>query len=185
MPAAWRCSLMAAPATLRSGSKSCSPTGSVWNGLKALRKDNSGYDLKDLIIGSEGTLGIITAAVLRLFPKPVERVTCMAGLERARNRARLLRSRAWPGRSGADGVRDHAAHRSRIRAPPRQLGARSLRFASPLVRAVRADEPARGRGACSPRRERAWRGHRGRRDRQRGDRLVAGARRKSCGACAS
>jgi len=54
--------------------------GRVWNGLKALRKDNSGYDLKDLFIGSEGTLGIITAAVLRLFPKPVERVTCMAGL---------------------------------------------------------------------------------------------------------
>jgi FAD/FMN-containing dehydrogenase len=54
--------------------------GQVWNGLKSLRKDNSGYDLKDLIIGSEGTLGIITAAVLRLFPKVVERVTCMAGL---------------------------------------------------------------------------------------------------------
>jgi FAD/FMN-containing dehydrogenase len=54
--------------------------GQVWNGLKSLRKDNSGYDLKDLFIGSEGTLGIITAAVLRLFPKPVERVTCMAGL---------------------------------------------------------------------------------------------------------
>ncbi len=54
--------------------------GRVWNGLKALRKDNSGYDLKDLIIGSEGTLGIITAAVLRLFPKPAERMTAMAGL---------------------------------------------------------------------------------------------------------
>jgi FAD/FMN-containing dehydrogenase len=54
--------------------------GTVWNGLKSLRKDNSGYDLKDLFIGSEGTLGIITAAVLRLFPKPAERVTCMAGL---------------------------------------------------------------------------------------------------------
>jgi FAD/FMN-containing dehydrogenase len=54
--------------------------GTVWNGLKSLRKDNSGYDLKDLFIGSEGTLGIITAAVLRLFPKPSERVTCMAGL---------------------------------------------------------------------------------------------------------
>jgi FAD/FMN-containing dehydrogenase len=54
--------------------------GSVWNGLKSLRKDNSGYDLKDLFIGSEGTLGIITAAVLRLYPKPVERVTAMAGL---------------------------------------------------------------------------------------------------------
>jgi FAD/FMN-containing dehydrogenase len=54
--------------------------GSVWDGLKSLRKDNSGYDLKDLFIGSEGTLGVITAAVLRLFPKPAERVTCMAGL---------------------------------------------------------------------------------------------------------
>jgi len=54
--------------------------GRVWNGLRSLRKDNSGYDLKDLFVGSEGTLGIITAAVLRLFPKVVERVTCMAGL---------------------------------------------------------------------------------------------------------
>jgi FAD/FMN-containing dehydrogenase len=54
--------------------------GQVWNGLKSLRKDNSGYDLKDLIIGSEGTLGIITAAVLRLYPKAAEKVTCMAAL---------------------------------------------------------------------------------------------------------
>ena len=54
--------------------------GRVWNGLRSLRKDNTGYDLKDLFIGSEGTLGIITAAVLRLFPKVVEKVTCIAGL---------------------------------------------------------------------------------------------------------
>jgi FAD/FMN-containing dehydrogenase len=52
--------------------------GSVWNGLRRLRKDNSGYDLKDLIIGSEGTLGIITAAVLRLFPKPAGIATAFA-----------------------------------------------------------------------------------------------------------
>ena len=52
----------------------------MWNGLKRLRKDNSGYDLKDLFIGSEGTLGIITAAVLRLFPKPAATVTAFAGL---------------------------------------------------------------------------------------------------------
>ena len=44
--------------------------GRVWNGLKRLRKDNTGYDLRDLFIGAEGTLGIITAAVLKLFPKP-------------------------------------------------------------------------------------------------------------------
>lgn len=46
------------------------PDGSVMQGLKRLRKDNTGYDLKDLLIGSEGTLGLITAASLRLFPRP-------------------------------------------------------------------------------------------------------------------
>jgi FAD/FMN-containing dehydrogenase len=46
------------------------PDGRVWNGLRALRKDNTGYDLKNLFIGSEGTLGIITAAVLKLHPRP-------------------------------------------------------------------------------------------------------------------
>jgi FAD/FMN-containing dehydrogenase len=46
------------------------PDGRVWNGLRGLRKDNTGYDLKHLFIGSEGTLGIITAAVLKLYPKP-------------------------------------------------------------------------------------------------------------------
>jgi FAD/FMN-containing dehydrogenase len=48
------------------------PDGQVWNGLKGLRKDNTGYDLKQLFIGGEGTLGIITAAVLKLFPRPSE-----------------------------------------------------------------------------------------------------------------
>lgn len=53
------------------------PDGSVFNGLKRLRKDNTGYDLKDLLIGSEGTLGIITAATLRLFPRPAGVGTAM------------------------------------------------------------------------------------------------------------
>ncbi|MDX2154932.1 MAG: FAD-binding oxidoreductase [Hyphomicrobiaceae bacterium] len=48
------------------------PDGRIWDGLKGLRKDNTGYDLKQLFIGGEGTLGIITAAVLKLFPKPTE-----------------------------------------------------------------------------------------------------------------
>jgi FAD/FMN-containing dehydrogenase len=52
------------------------PDGRVWDGLRALRKDNSGYDLKQLFIGAEGTLGIITAAVLKLYPKP--RATAVA-----------------------------------------------------------------------------------------------------------
>lgn len=47
------------------------PDGSVWNGLKRLRKDNTGYDLRNLLIGSEGTLGIITGASLKLYPAPV------------------------------------------------------------------------------------------------------------------
>uniref|UniRef100_UPI002FC7B495 FAD-binding oxidoreductase n=1 Tax=Bosea sp. (in: a-proteobacteria) TaxID=1871050 RepID=UPI002FC7B495 len=51
------------------------PDGRVWNGLRQLRKDNTGYDLKNLFIGSEGTLGIITAAVLKLFPLPAARAT--------------------------------------------------------------------------------------------------------------
>ncbi|MCO4848128.1 MAG: FAD-binding oxidoreductase [Yoonia sp.] len=47
------------------------PDGTIWNGLSRLRKDNTGYDLRDLMIGAEGTLGIITGAALRLVPRPV------------------------------------------------------------------------------------------------------------------
>src|SRR5436190_2667297 len=46
------------------------PDGRIWNGLRGLRKDNTGYDLKHLFVGAEGTLGVITAAVLKLYPKP-------------------------------------------------------------------------------------------------------------------
>jgi len=49
--------------------------GRVWNGMKRLRKNNAGYDLKSLFLGTEGTLGIITAAVLKLFPQPAQRAT--------------------------------------------------------------------------------------------------------------
>jgi FAD/FMN-containing dehydrogenase len=56
------------------------PDGQVWDGLRGLRKDNTGYDLKQLFLGAEGTLGIITAAVLKLFPKPRERVTAFAAM---------------------------------------------------------------------------------------------------------
>ena len=57
------------------------PDGRVWEGLRGLRKDNTGYDLKQLFMGAEGTLGIITAAVLSLVPAPRDRVTAMATAE--------------------------------------------------------------------------------------------------------
>jgi FAD/FMN-containing dehydrogenase len=53
-------------------------SGDVWHGLSGLRKDNTGYDLRDLFIGSEGTLGVITAATMRLYPQPRERLTALA-----------------------------------------------------------------------------------------------------------
>ena len=52
------------------------PNGEIWDGLRGLRKDNTGYDLKQLFIGAEGTLGIITSAVLKLFPLPKSQTTC-------------------------------------------------------------------------------------------------------------
>src|SRR5574339_923901 len=51
--------------------------GEVWDGLSGLRKDNTGYDLRDLFIGSEGTLGVITGATLKLFPAPAARVAAL------------------------------------------------------------------------------------------------------------
>ena len=64
--------------------------GRVWNGLKGLRKDNSGYDLKNLFVGSEGTLGIITAAVLKLLPKPHVKATAFVGCASARRALELF-----------------------------------------------------------------------------------------------
>jgi FAD/FMN-containing dehydrogenase len=66
------------------------PDGRVWDGLRGLRKDNTGYDLKQLFVGAEGTLGIITAAVLRLRPKPTANVTAFIGVESPRHAVELL-----------------------------------------------------------------------------------------------
>ena len=57
------------------------PNGEVWNGLKRLRKDNTGYDFKQLLIGAEGTLGVVTAASLKLFPVPASTAVAFVGLE--------------------------------------------------------------------------------------------------------
>jgi len=66
------------------------PSGDIWNGLRALRKDNTGYDLKQLFIGAEGTLGIITAAVLKLFPRPRSSATAVVALNSPRDALQLL-----------------------------------------------------------------------------------------------
>lgn len=66
------------------------PQGEIWHGLRGLRKDNTGYDLRDLYIGSEGTLGIITAATLKLFPRPVAQYTAMLALNSLEEAVTLL-----------------------------------------------------------------------------------------------
>jgi len=63
------------------GIEAVMPDGRIWHGLKALRKDNTGYDLKHLLMGAEGTLGIITAAVLKLYPLPQHRCTALVAVQ--------------------------------------------------------------------------------------------------------
>ena len=77
--------------------------GEIWHGLSGLRKDNTGYDLRDLLIGSEGTLGIITAATLKLHPRPAAMLTAMASLgtlEAAVELLSLAHARLGPGLTG-------------------------------------------------------------------------------------
>jgi FAD/FMN-containing dehydrogenase len=76
------------------------PDGRVWNGLRGLRKDNTGYDLKQLFIGAEGTLGLVTAATLKLFPKPAVKETAWAVVESPRQAVDLL-ARAKAASGGA------------------------------------------------------------------------------------
>ena len=66
------------------------PDGRIWNGLRGLRKDNTGYDLKSLFIGSEGTLGVITGAVLKLFPRPTSHATAWVGADSLEKLIELL-----------------------------------------------------------------------------------------------
>ncbi len=67
------------------------PDGRVWNGLRALRKNNTGYDLKQLFLGAEGTLGVITAAVLEVHARPRSRVTALAAVPTVTAAVDLLR----------------------------------------------------------------------------------------------
>ena len=85
--------------------------GDIWQGLSGLRKDNTGYDLRDLFIGSEGTLGIITAATMKLYPQPRERLTALAAcstLDEAVALLGLARERAGDALTGFE-IMSHAA----------------------------------------------------------------------------
>ncbi len=66
------------------------PTGAIWNGLTRLRKDNTGYDLRGLLVGSEGSLGVITAAALKLSPRPRSRGTALLAVSDPAAALRLL-----------------------------------------------------------------------------------------------
>ena len=107
------------------------PDGRVLDGLKPLRKDNTGYDLRDLFIGAEGTLGIITAAACKLFSRPACVAHCIrrrAG-SAGRGRAAVATARVHE-RCGHD-VRARAAHRARTGPATRSGNERSARSTAP------------------------------------------------------
>ena len=91
MPAAPRCCASARCARWCSGIEAVLPDGSLFEGLAALRKDNRGYDLRQLLIGAEGTLGIVTAASLKLVPAVGARAVAWAGVESPAAAMALLR----------------------------------------------------------------------------------------------
>ena len=158
--------------------------GRIWDGLRGLRKDNTGYDLKQLFIGAEGTLGVVTAAVLKLYPAPRTRVTALAALpDVADGDSPALRPSAGARRP------DH-----RLRADVR-LFARAVAQASPdaarsVPRHVRGTRCCRSTTARSIRRlpaqlERALRARRSNRASCRTRRSRSRAsRRARCGRCA-
>ena len=100
------------------------PDGRVFSGLKGLRKDNTGYDLKQLFIGAEGTLGVVTAACLKLFPRPRAHEVALVAVPSAAAALDLLAPDE--GRDGRGrGVRDHEPALGRSRRQERRRPARS------------------------------------------------------------
>ena len=94
------------------------PDGRIWDGLRALRKDNTGYALRDLFIGSEGTLGVITGAVLKLFPEPKAKATALVAVRDAEAALSLLALVREQVRRSPDRLRIHDGRLHRTRASP-------------------------------------------------------------------
>ena len=95
-------------------------SGEVWNGLSGLRKDNTGYDLRDLFIGSEGTLGVITAATLKLYPQPAASGTALAALpslDAAVGLLQLAQARLGSSLTGFEVMGNHALNLVRAHFP--------------------------------------------------------------------
>ena len=110
------------------------PSGEVWNGLRGLRKDNTGYDLRDLFVGAEGTLGVITAACLKTFPRPRGEGTALLAVRSVDDALRLLalaQSLAGPVLTGFELFSDFCLQLVERHFPPHRspLGERSPYYA--------------------------------------------------------
>ena len=159
MPAAPRRSLTASRARTCSASRWCWPTAAFCNNLNKLKKDNTGYDLKNLFIGAEGTLGIITAAVLRLVPRPRSVETAFVGVPSPEAALDLLS--IWRTERAGGGV-------TSFELMPRRGVEIVLRYTRRLPRSAGgAASLVRAHRAVVAKRERAARGDGGRADARR------------------
>ena len=160
------------------------PDGRVWDGLRGLRKDNTGYDLKQLFVGSEGTLGVITGAVLRLFPATPRHATAWVAVPSVAAAVALLGLAQQHAGAHLSTLRDRQppGPRAGARAP-----ARRERPAGGAERVVRPGRARRHRVRRRPRRRprgRPRRGRRGRAGHRRRDREQPGPARPRSGRCA-
>ena len=135
------------------------PDGRVWDGLRALRKDNTGFDLKQLFIGSEGTLGIITAATLRLFPAIVERASALVGVgsvARALDLFQSLRGAAGAALTLCEFIDGDAMRLAAAHVPGARLPFEAAAF---VLLELSAQSPTpRSAGSWSAASKRPWRG---------------------------
>ena len=123
--------------------------GEVWSGLRGLRKDNTGYDLRDLFIGAEGTLGVITGAVLKLFPQPTGASVALVAMPLARNALDLLtlmQDQCGAGLTGFELISDFALQLVATYFPalPQPFHARHCQYALVEVSSSQSEDHAVG-----------------------------------------